>query len=779
MLYNHNLWLVALAGFVCATATLTASIKMTRSIDRNGTVDLLRVGFAAVALGVGVFATHMIAMLAFRLCDGADLRLSATGLSLAIVLITTSLAMAGSSFPSVGVKGRIASGVLLGFGVSLMHIVGLSAVALQQQPTRHGLGRIIVTCCGMALGAAAGAVPLKNRMRHYLIRAGLWTAMTLAIHFVDILSVEFSGLSNIAAIETPLNHFELAYGLTAACILLMAMGVFAFGAESRRRIHEAQTRRLRQLADASLEGLVIFEGARVVATNVAFARLVSRPQPLIHLQFTDLFCDVAPDFLTNPNLADPVRAQLRSPAGAIAIELSKSPLKFGNVDTVAVAVRDMRARDLSQAQIEYLVNHDVLTGLYSREAFHNLLNLGIADLKGGRAMVAIIGIDRFKLVNDAFDTNAGDAVLKIIAGRLEELISPGDGLARLSGDEFALFRPSVTREEGVCDLCRAILEQVARRIELGGGRHATLSASIGVEWLTSVSDQAAQAVANADAAMLAAKRLGGDNFVVFEPALVASLRRRQLIESELRLAIDAGALQLVFQPQALLETGEIDGYETLVRWEHPLLGTIDPVEFIKIAEESGVITILGEWILRQACQKATSWPGKERVAVNLSAVQLYEMDLPEKVMCALIDSGLSPSRLELEITETALVRDAGRARHILRRLKSVGVEIALDDFGTGFSSLSNLQNFPIDRIKIDASFVQDIDQDPAKAAIVRAVLALGAGLGKKVIAEGIETEAERNLIRQMGCSHAQGYLIGRPHPAPFTALPVAPSALAS
>ncbi|OIQ65825.1 cyclic di-GMP phosphodiesterase Gmr [mine drainage metagenome] len=360
-----------------------------------------------------------------------------------------------------------------------------------------------------------------------------------------------------------------------------------------------------------------------------------------------------------------------------------------------------------------------------------------------------------------FGHAAGDDVLRKLSQQLRAFA--GDAyLARLGGDEFTLITPNGDQPELAEILVRRLQAGVAADLELNG-QHLRVGISIGVAIFPADGADATTLLNNADAALYRAKTAGRGKTRFFEVDMDNRLRERRTIQHELDSAVVRNELRLFYQPQAKIG-GTITGFEALVRWYNPQRGMVSPATFIPVAEESGLIAQIGEWVLREACREAASWPQPLQIAVNLSPIQFRHGDLAGLVHSVLLETGLAPKRLELEITEGVLVEDFARGVSILRRLKTLGVRIAMDDFGTGYSSLSYLQSFPFDKIKIDQSFISNVKGNPQSAAIVRAVIGLAHGLGLPVLAEGVETKAQLDFLAAESCDEVQGYLLGRPHP---------------
>jgi diguanylate cyclase (GGDEF)-like protein/PAS domain S-box-containing protein len=424
---------------------------------------------------------------------------------------------------------------------------------------------------------------------------------------------------------------------------------------------------------------------------------------------------------------------------------------------------DITERKQAEARIEHMARYDALTDLPNRAAFVEHLTRTIGSAKEGRESFAVLGIDldRFKEVNDMFGHAVGDDVLRELSQQLRGFA--GDAyLARLGGDEFTLITPNGDQPALAEILARRLQAAVGTDLNLNG-QHLRVGVSIGIAIFPADGADATTLLNNADAALSRAKTAGRGKTRFFEVEMDNRQRERRAIQHELDSAIARNEFRLFYQPQAKID-GEVTGFEALVRWHHPERGMVSPATFIPVAEESGLIMQIGEWVLREACREAASWLHPLQIAVNLSPIQFRHGDLAGLVHSVLLETGLAPTRLELEITEGVLVEDFGRGVSILRRLKTLGVRIAMDDFGTGYSSLSYLQSFPLDKIKIDQSFISKVTNNPQSAAIVRGVIGLAHGLNLPVLAEGVETKAQLDFLAAESCDEMQGYLLGRPHP---------------
>jgi diguanylate cyclase (GGDEF)-like protein len=389
--------------------------------------------------------------------------------------------------------------------------------------------------------------------------------------------------------------------------------------------------------------------------------------------------------------------------------------------------------------------------------------LSQARRSGQQIAVVCVNLDGFKAINDALGHSIGDRLLKGVAKRLRSSLREGDFLARLSADEFVVIHPGIAKPEDAGQLAKRLIHAVGEPYLIEG--HTVLvSASAGIAIAPGDGDEAERLLKHADLALSRPKAGARGTFSFFEAAMDAKAQERRKLEIDLRAAIEDGNLRPHYQPLVDLASGRITGFEALARWPHPQRGMVPPSEFIPIAEETGLIATIGSIVLRQACRDAARWPGELRVAVNLSPLQFRVGNLLGVVMDALKQSGLPAKRLELEITETALMENSDHVIATLHALRMLGVRMSMDDFGTGYSSLSYLRKFPFDKLKIDQSFVRGLADNQDAQAIVRAIVSLGRGLGVTVTAEGIETEAELGCLRNEGCNEGQGYLFSKAQP---------------
>jgi len=526
-----------------------------------------------------------------------------------------------------------------------------------------------------------------------------------------------------------------------------------------------------------LQGLVMFDSeARLVVCNQRYLDMygllpdIVKPGcPLSELLkqrvATDAFFAIDPEqyiseLVTAAQQGTSVRKLTTLRDGRV-ISIINQPVAGGGWVATHEDVTELRR---AEERISYAAHHDALTNLANRTLFGEQLDQALKRVgRGEHFAVLYLDLDNFKFVNDTLGHLGGDELLKAVAGRLQSCVRDLDTLARLGGDEFGIIQADVEQPSDVAYLAVRIEEALREPYEIAG-HHFIVEASIGIAMCPDNGVEAEQLLKNADLAMYQAKANGRGTFCFFEREMDARVKARSALEFELRQAIMCNQFELFYQPVVNLQDSTITSFEALLRWHHPERGLISPAEFIPIAEETGLINQLGEWVLRTACTEAMTWPDNIKIAVNISPVQFNNQALVLTVIGALAASGLPARRLELEITETAIIHDEAATLVKLSQLREMGVQISLDDFGTGYSSLSYLHRIPFDKIKIDKSFIDNIASDDSSLAIVQAVITVANTRNVTVVAEGVETEQQREFLRMLGCSEMQGYLFSRPVP---------------
>jgi diguanylate cyclase (GGDEF)-like protein/PAS domain S-box-containing protein len=570
-----------------------------------------------------------------------------------------------------------------------------------------------------------------------------------------------------------LPHFD-ADGLVSGAFVLIYD--ITRHREAERALRESEER-LSKFMDASAEGIVFHKDGFVTDANLPAQQLVGCTlEEMVGRQTLEF---IAPDQVSKVLEVMTSRAETAYESAVIQRDGTRVPVEF-IVRTIERAgeqlrmtiVRDLRAVEAARARIHYLAHHDALTGLLNRNAFMERLD---ALMGGGRAADAqgallFIDLDHFKRVNDSLGHLAGDVLLQTLSRRLVSLLRGSDIVARFGGDEFMVLLPGALPLADVEEVANKLLAALATPVVLEG-RSISVTPSLGIALYPRHARTPAELVRNADVAMYQAKRQGRATHRLYDPEFSRLALEALELESQLSRALQRSELVLHYQPQVRASDGALMGCEALIRWRHPTRGLVEPDHFIPLAEELRLIVPIGQWVLKEAAHAARRWRDAGRaipVSVNLSALQLRDAGFADSVAAVLAEAGLPGSALEVEITERMLMEDLDAVRSALARLKALGVRVAIDDFGTGYSSLGHLNQLPIDRIKIDRSFVHGLPGHAGNAAISRAIVMLATSLGREVIAEGVETPAQRDFLVGLGCHQLQGLLFGAPaEGAPF------------
>lgn len=755
---DHNLWLVGLAALFCLVGSAITIQLLGRIRQAEPRTRLAWIFMGGVSTGATIWCTHFIAMIAYQ----PDVRVSyeprLTGVSLLFAIAGSAIALKAATM-----KGRwmpACGGALFGLAVTIMHYTGMRAFAAQGFIS-WSPDYVAVSIVGVVLLGAAAFDRALARGRF----AGGWFATGLMVGSIVVL--HFTGMAAMAIVPFAAEAGQ-AGSDDAAIIMAFAVagvGMLVLGTGLSTYVLDAQAsaeskRRLDEVLEGNVDGMVVTSAGRVVAANAAFATLAG-------LSPADIMGQPIERWIAGATAIDADRLTQSTMTGmdgsTIPIEIAVRIDARGVEPHTIYSIRDLRARLAQERRITHLARNDSLTGLPNRTSFLEWLKKQ-ASPASGHAAVALLSIDldRFKEVNDIHGHAAGDHLLITIGERMKAAMMPGEFVARLGGDEFVAVQPVSEAADalGLAERLRAaIMEPVAL-----DHSEASCGASVGIALWPQDADDVSALINNADLAMYRAKGSIASHVCFYEEEMDRAVRDRRRMVQELRHALDHDELALHWQVQGDVRTGRTTGYEALLRWTKADGTCVSPSDFIPLAEQSGLILPIGEWVLRTACAEAAVWAEPHKIAVNLSPVQLSHVDLPSLVHQILLETGLPASRLELEITETAMIEDHARTTHVLRQLKALGVSVAMDDFGTGYSSLSTLRSFPFDKIKLDKSFMLDLDCGPQSAAIIRAVLALGESLSIPVLAEGVETAEQLEFLRQQGCDEAQGFLLGRPAP---------------
>ncbi|MEX1257968.1 MAG: EAL domain-containing protein [Gemmatimonadota bacterium] len=768
LMMDHDLGLVLLAGAICvvgAIATMNLSVRV-----RGGRRKALRLVFVAFCAGATVWSTHFVAMLAYLTNVPMTYELGLTTLSFVagtvLIGIGFGVAIHGQGGRSAGLLG----GAILGAGVVVLHYVGMAAVRLpgilSYQPALAVVSVAVSLGLGsLALGGMFGRHPGGAKSVGILLMVG----MILSLHFTAMGAANVVHGVALGGATNGISRAGLAIAVAVVSLLILAFGLAGAILDkkfSHRRATEAD--RFRTLADGAFEGLVVHRAGTILDANAAARHLFGPSDTLAGASVRGWFEETdqagADRFLAGAG-DETLEVELRGSEGtSFPAEVSRRRiLASDGAEAELLAIRDLTSRKESEARIVHLALHDPLTDLPNRRFFLEMAEKAISEVyrTGDRVAFLTVGMDNFKAINDIHGHSAGDALLRATGERIRATLRDGDFCARMGGDEFAILQTRVTSVTETLALAGRLLDALRDPVRLPGGDVAA-SGSIGAAFFPEDGHRMDGLLRNALTAMHRAKADGKATLRFFEADMDAALVGRRILESGLGRALSEGRFFLEYQPIVESRGRKAVAFEALVRWRDPELGLVTPAEFVPIAEETGLIVPIGEFVVREAIRAAASWPESLRVAINLSAVQFRQRGLVAVVRQALEEYGVPGHRVELEVTETLLVENRQAAVRTLRELKGLGMRISMDDFGTGYSSLSYLQSFPFDKIKIDQSFVADLAQNDQNAAIVRAILALGKSLRMKVVAEGVETMQQADLLEDFGCDELQGFLLARP-----------------
>ena len=774
---QHDPRLIALAVFICAIACITVVAMLTRALKNRGMGRAAWTIAATFAFGSGVWALHFVAMLAFQAHMPVAYDVSWTVFSILVAIIGTlpgfALFLSAPRRPLVALLG----GTIVGLGITAMHFTGmmamrLGAVVIFQRP--YVIAAITV---GAVFGALALFVAGRWQTRAGRLLGGLLLAFAIvAMHFTGMTAVVLApvlgpGIAPGDAVFTP-ALLAIAVAAISSLILLAGLMFALIDARMEQR-DRAETWRLRQIADSAFEGLMIHRDGIIIDVNAAFTGMVGLPMDqIIGRSVLDFaaqqdIAHVKERLATSRN--DLEECAFRAANGTVlTVEVLARDIEYGGKPAKVVALRDISERKKAAEQLEYLAHHDPLTGLANRSLLRARISaaIALAEKSGESLALLLLDLDRFKAVNDLHGHSMGDQVLVRVAARLRAAARGAEIIARLGGDEFVILLTAEAGAEAAraAEVAQRVIASLTEPFEVGAS-FLQINTSIGVSLYPQHGADADELLKNADTALYSAKRAGRGTQRMFDPAMDAELRRRRHLEQDLRLAIRRRTLDIHFQPLFKNDGKTLAGFEALARWRHPAFGPISPADFIPLAEESGLIVPLGRLVLDIACAEAASWSQPHRIAVNISPAQLRAGNLVATVTEVLARTGLPPSRLELEVTESLLIEDTEATLATLSALKALGLRIVLDDFGTGYSSLSYLRRFPFDKLKIDRSFIQALGENDEAMAIVRAIVALADSLTLDVTAEGVETETQLRLLQEESNAEMQGYLLGRPAPA--------------
>ena len=774
---EHDLIHVLMATLVLGFSSACAQVVFLRSlVAQSQRRQLIWMIAAGAVMGIGAWAMHFITLLGYRPgfpveFDGWITVLSPL-ISIAGFIATAALLTPGSTAPSprATVARQLGSAVLATGSVAAMHFFGMSALttsAIIEYDPAFNLAAFGVGFIGFAITYLAGS------LRSYQLGSGISLVSSLfavaSIHFISAAGTTLIPVNRLASPFWVLTTGNVSFVIALAVAVILVVAALAVGLDRLiQSMRYQEQRKLSLLADSAFEGLfVVSSTGKVVEANLtAQTMLDTSRDALCGRQITDL---LQMDGLTDLSLFTdqnfPERSLTLADGSRMIVDINSRAISDRAGSFIVFAVRDQTERIRNESRVRALAYRDALTGLANRVTFNMALSSAVR--KNPAAVhdlaVMIIDIDDFKEVNDQFGHQAGDLLLKTVARRMVRCLSKGDLVARLSGDEFAVILRGRADKAQIAKTAGALLNTISEPLTLGQ-RKLSVGASIGISVGVPHSGGMTRVLTSADRALYSAKKSGRGCYRFYDRELHREHENRRTLENALHKAIMLEQFELHFQPKVCSHTRVTVGQEALIRWNRPDHGLVYPDQFIPIAEQSLLINQIGKWTLRAACDAAAGWDENITVAVNLSARQFLDPELVANVRQALLDSGVAPGRLELEITETALIQNTLLAVAVLNELKQIGVQIALDDFGTGYSSMSYVQIFPFDRIKIDRSFVAAMNADHKSRAIVESIIHLAHALKIPVVAEGVETEDQAAALSRLSCEELQGYLIARPRP---------------
>jgi diguanylate cyclase (GGDEF)-like protein/PAS domain S-box-containing protein len=781
---EHDWRLVALGGAVCLLASAAAISLFHRARAAHGSGRLAWIALDAVVSGCGIWATHFIAMLAYGPGAGGAYNVPVTILSLvfaiAVTFVGLSISVSSRRWPFVALGGAI-----VGSGVAAMHYTGMLAFE-------------VPACISWVAGTVAASILLgivfaglamfvaqrRDDASHALAASGLLTVAIVSHHFTAMGAVVLTPDPTLATSAMSIAPASLSFLTASAAVAIIAIALVTALLDRRAK---GELGRQQVVLDTALEnmsqGLCMFDAdGRILLFNGRYATMMGRTgMTLIGRTLLDVLVDQKakgrwegdPEEFFGRLVADAREnrstTMVTSRFGR-SIRVVNQPKQGGGWVATFEDITEWLA---AQEKISHMARHDALTNLPNRVLFHDQLEQGLRLAKSGDQLAVLcLDLDHFKDINDSLGHPIGDALLKEVGRRLAACVGENDTVARLGGDEFAVVQLGKEEEAAATVLAGRLVEVISAPYEIAD-HQIIIGVSIGISLSPQDGGNPNELLKNADLALYRAKADGRGTYRFFEAGMDARAQARRLLEMDLRAALRRNEFEVHYQPIRDVAKDQVVAFEALVRWNHPQRGLISPVAFIPLAVETGLIVQLGEVVLRNACADAASWPEDIGVAVNLSPVQFKNLNLVASVSEALASSGLSPRRLELEITESVLLQNSEATLAILHELRANGVRISLDDFGTGYSSLSYLRSFPFDKIRIDRSFVSELSTRDDSIAIVRAVTGLGRSLGIATTAEGVENHAQLELLQREGCTQAQGYLFSPPRPASEVAMMLA------
>ncbi|MGD6816644.1 EAL domain-containing protein [Metabacillus sp. 113a] len=769
-------------------AALDLSIKVSRA---RPPARYIWLSSGAIAMGLGIWAMHFVAMLAFHLSIPVSYHLGWVVLSIIPAIIASALALYIISRPAQGLRQNAWGALFMAAGIVSMHYTGMEAMEMaadiEYDPFLWSLSAII------AFAASIVALYLLQYVSQRYNQPGIWKSkagsavlMGFAIsgmHYTGMAAAKFKphshdGHQMQGGFDSTILAYSVAFG-----ILIILSAVFISIFVDRRFEYQSirSERKFRSVIESANDAIILADSkGEIISWNMGAQRMFGfeeaeilgkRLQLIIPDRFKEAHQKGMERYLSTGTAKVIGRTMelfgLNKQGTEFPIELSLASWKEEGKTFLSSIIRDITERKRNEEKINQMVYRDALTGLPNRLLFNDRLSSAIdqADETKHTLAVLFIDLDRFKNINDTLGHDSGDLLLIEVAARIQSAVGKSDTVCRQGGDEFIILFPHATSSEATKKAQKVI--DLFHQSILVNGHELFVTPSIGIAMYPSDGKEIESLIKNADTAMYRVKEQGKNSFQFYAPIMNELISKKMKLETGLRKALQQKELKVVYQPQVEVKTGKLIGAEALLRWHHPEWGLISPAEFIPIAEETGLIIPIGEWVLREACFQNKSWQNNGypplRIAVNISSLQFKQSNLVEKVSNILAHANLEPQYLELELTES-IIQDSEHAVMKMQQLRDMGIHLSIDDFGTGYSSLSYLKTFPINTLKIDQTFTRNIYTDPKDASLVDTIINMAHNLNLKVIAEGVETEEQLHFLQKKQCNEAQGYYFSRPIP---------------
>jgi len=789
---TYNTGLVAISYLIAAAASYTALDAAIQIGLSKGRMKWIWLSLGALTMGLGIWSMHFVGMLAFSLPYEIvyDLLIVVISAVAAILGSFVALYVVQRSYRQMSFRNLVIGGLLLALGVVIMHYVGMAAIRVEisYDPFLFIMSLIIAVIASLAAVWLAFYFQKGNQLGFNWRKLGSGLIMGAAIsgmHYIGMLAASFyNSVKPILSVGFMLNQYLMAVVVIITAILTIAL--FMLGSFFSKRLASKDSeiafneRWYRSLYDNNDDGIISLDIHRhIIGVNEAAYRMTGLAsedvwnKPIGSLQEMIIESDrilvqnIVNDAYKGGSVSVLTKIKVHN-SHQIDINVSLIPVHIdGEVVGVYFIFKDITEERRNQRKIEHLAFHDELTDLPNRRLFNQSIEALIKDREHEQSQfeVFMLDVDRFKLVNDTLGHIYGDLFIKEISRRIMMLLMEEDVLlARIGGDEFAILLRQFVSKEHSGQLADRILKGIQQPYRLKD-TDIYISASIGISIFPKHGSTVLELIKSADTAMYSVKNKGRNSYAVYSEEMDANYREKLKLEGEILRGLERNEFVLHYQPQFQADKQALIGLEALVRWQHPTKGLLQPGEFISVAEESGLIRELGSWILKEACRQIKAWQDAGKtvvpVAVNLSSQQFHEPAFAEFVRDTLHEAGVDPEYLELEITESTMM-DASLSGAVLTKLSEFGIRISLDDFGTGYSSLSYLKLFPIQRLKIDRSFIREITSNMNDKAIVATIVAMAKNLNINVIAEGIETKEQLSILLEQGCHEIQGYLFSKP-----------------